>query len=87
VPVRLQLVPQPPFMFYPSPDQAWTMAQALAGNVTDWVKGNVDPSQRPDLYKSAQLDIAVTVFSAASESSLPMIYLDGLYVKCTALKG
>ena len=87
VPIALQLVPQPPFLFYPSPDQASSMAQALAGNVTTWLQQNVGGSVRPDLYKAAQLDIAVTVFSATSESSLPMIYLDGLYVKCSALAG
>jgi hypothetical protein len=80
-------VPQPPFMFYPNPDQAWAMATTLAGTVTTWLQNNVGASQRPDLYKTAQVDVAVTVFSTASESSLPMIYLDGLYVKCSALNG
>ena len=87
VPIALQLVPDPAFTFYPSADQAWTMAKDLAGNVTTWLASNVGATVRPDLYKNAGLDIAVTVFSAASEISLPMIYIDGLYVACDALAG
>lgn len=87
VPIALQLVPDAAFTFYPSPDQAWTMAKDLAGNVTTWLASNVGTTVRPDLYKNAGLDIAITVFSATSEISLPMIYIDGLYVACSALAG
>jgi hypothetical protein len=85
VPIALQLVPTPPFTFYPTADQAWAMAKDLAANVTTWLKDNVGTTLRPDLYTHAGLDMTITMFSNASETSLPMIYLDGLYVACKAL--
>jgi hypothetical protein len=87
VPIALQLVPTPPFKFYPDADAAWAMAKDLAGTVTTWLQNNVGTTLRPDLYKTAGLDLTLTVFSNASETSLPMIYLDGLYVACNELAG
>ncbi|HTO80790.1 MAG TPA: hypothetical protein VMQ73_01090, partial [Methylomirabilota bacterium] len=87
VPITLQLVTTS-FQFYPSADQAWAMAQPVATAVTTWMQNNnVTASQRPALYASAQFDVTVTVFSAVSTTSLPMIYLDGLYLALTKVSG
>lgn len=85
VPIALQLVPTPPFTFYPTPGQAVEMTSALAAQVKQWLADNVGTTLRPDLYQTAGLDMAITIFSNASETSLPMIYLDGLYVACNNL--
>jgi hypothetical protein len=78
LPVVLQLLAAG-FTFYPSAADAWAMAKPIATKVATWMTDN-GVAQRPDLTKSAHLDVSVTVFSATSETSLPMIYLDGLFV-------
>jgi hypothetical protein len=85
VPIVLQLLASG-FTFYPSADEAWTMAQPIAAQVTSWLATNIGGS-RPGLAKVAKLDVALTVFSAVSETSLPMIHLDGLYVNLRDLTG
>ncbi len=87
VPIVLQLVTSG-FQFYPTPDQAWAMAQPVATAVTTWMQtNNVNASARAGLYASGKLDVTVTVFSAVTQASLPMIYLDGLYVELSGLAG
>jgi hypothetical protein len=84
--VRLPIVltlPQP-LSFDPSPDEAVTLARPLATAIDAWLNER-EVSRHAPLQARAEIDFEVTVFSETSETGLPILRLDGLTLKTTAI--
>jgi hypothetical protein len=80
LPVLLDLPEDIPF--YATPGDVATLVKRIVTALSDWRSRNHVP---PDLLARARLEFEISLFSTLSETGIPIIHLDGLYLPCTSV--